>query len=45
MTSHLWLDDGKQIPPNDQLLGEAVVLFRLEGDAKQAHNAGVAGQV
>ncbi|PWA32906.1 hypothetical protein CCH79_00016415 [Gambusia affinis] len=43
-TSHFWLDDGKKIPPNDQLLGEAIVLFRLEGDAKQAHNAGVAGQ-
>lgn len=43
--THLRLDDSKQVPPNDKLLGKAVVLFRLEGNAKEAHDAGVAGQV
>lgn len=43
--THLWLDDSKQVPANDKLLGKAVVLIRLEGDAKEAHDAGVAGQV
>lgn len=41
--THLWLYDSKQVPPNDKLLGKAVVLIRLEGNAKEAHNAGVAG--
>lgn len=43
--THLWLDDSKQVPPNDKLLGKAVVLFGLEGNAKEAHDAGVAGKV
>lgn len=43
--THLWLDDSKKISPNDKLLGKAVVFFRLEGNAKEAHDAGVAGQV
>ena len=43
--THLWLDDSKQVPSNDQLLGKAVVLIRLEGNAKEAHDAGVVGQV
>lgn len=43
--THLWLDDSKQVSTDDKLLGEAVVLIGLEGDAKEAHDAGVAGQV
>ena len=41
----LWLDDSEQVTADDQLLGEAVVLCGLEGDAEQPHDAGVAGQV
>jgi len=43
--THLWLDDSKQVPPNDKFLGKAVVLIRMEGNAEEAHDAGVAGQV
>lgn len=43
--SHLWLDDSKKVPANDELLGEAVVFMRMEGDAEEAHDAGVVGQV
>ena len=41
----LWLDDSEQVSADDQLLGEAVVVGGLEGDAEEPHDAGVAGQV
>lgn len=41
--THFWLNDSKKVPSNDQLLGKAVMLIRLEGNAKKTHNAGVAG--
>lgn len=43
--THLWLDDSKQVPPYDKLLGKAIVLFGLEGNTKEAHDAGMAGEV
>lgn len=43
--THFWFNDSKKVPSNDQLLGKAVMLIRLEGNAKETHNAGVAGQV
>lgn len=43
--SYPWLDDRKQVPANHQLLCKAVVLFGLEGDSKESHDAWVVGQV
>lgn len=41
--THLWLDDSKQVLPNYKLLGKTVVVFRMEGNAKQPHNAWMTG--
>lgn len=44
-TTDLGFNDGEQVSSDDQLLGEAVVLVGLEGNAEEAHDAGVTGQV
>ena len=42
--THLWLNDSKQVFPEGHLLGEAVVVFGMEGNAKEAHDAGMGGE-
>lgn len=44
-SAYPWLDDRKQVPADHQLLCKAVVLFGLEEDSEESHDARVAGQV
>lgn len=43
--THLWLNDSKQVFPKGQLLGKTVVIFRLKGNAEEAHDARMGGEV
>lgn len=43
--THPWLNDSEQVFPKDKLLGKAIVIFRMKGNAKEAHDARMRGQI